>query len=83
MINHADYYPETGWHSGRNPPADELEKVVAWTPLIGTRARGLWMRFARYIHGHGWMMREEYAVIIPNSDITWWMHIPPVPGQDV
>lgn len=53
-----DYYPETGWHPGRNLPDDELEKVVAWTPLTGPTKRGLWMRLARYIHGRGWIMRS-------------------------
>jgi hypothetical protein len=76
MINH------TVWRTSCEPPTDEFEKLIAWAPPVGPTERGLWIRFARYIPGQGWAMRGEYTGIIPDSDVSWWMDIPPVPERE-
>jgi len=66
------------WHPSIEPPQDEFEKVIVWTPLIGPARRGVFLWLARYIHGHGWLRRGE-TWSTPDDDITYWMDIPPVP----
>lgn len=68
------------WQPGL--PPDEFEKLVVWVPRISPTKRGQHIMLARFIHNHGWVMRGDGTLITADSDIAWWMDIPPVPEQE-
>ena len=80
-----DYLPASGWHPGHTPPADEFEKIVIWRPVLNPKSggRGQWIRFARYIHDHGWVFRADSFALEDGDTIAWWMHIPPYPDEQL